>query len=112
MQMIDFEQFTAVELRAGTIVRAEHFPEARKPACKIWVDFGAELGVRQSSAQIAVHYTPETLVGRQIVGCLNLGDRKIAGFVSQFLCTGLPDENGAVVLISPDRPVPNGAKLF
>jgi tRNA-binding protein len=101
-----------VELRVGTITKVEAFPEARKPAYKIWADFGAEFGVKQTSAQITVHYKLEELVGKQIVGCLNLGDKKIAGFTSQFLCTGFPDEQGAVVLISPDKPVPNGAKLF
>ncbi|HUY68097.1 MAG TPA: tRNA-binding protein [Alphaproteobacteria bacterium] len=112
MQTIPFDHFVAVELRAGTVTRAEEFPEARKPAFKLWVDFGPEIGVKQTSAQIAAHYTPDKLVGRQVVGCLNLGEKKIAGFASQFLCTGFPDEAGAVVLISPDKPVPNGAKLF
>jgi tRNA-binding protein len=112
MESISFDQFAAVELRAGTITRAEEFPKARKPAYKIWADFGPEYGVRQTSAQLTVHYKPEELVGRQIVGCLNLGEKNIAGFVSNFLCTGLPDAEGAVVLISPDKPVPNGAKLF
>jgi tRNA-binding protein len=112
MQTIGFDQFASVELRAGTIVRAEEFPKARKPAYKIWADFGPEFGVRQTSAQLTVHYKPEELVGRQILGCLNLGEKNIAGFVSQFLCTGLPDAEGAVVLISPSKPVPNGGKLF
>ncbi len=84
----------------------------RKSAFKIWADFGPEIGIKQTSAQITVHYTPENLIGRQIVGCLNLGSRKIGPFTSEFLCTGFPDEQGAVVLISPDKPVPNGAKLF
>jgi len=109
---IPFEQFEAVELRVGTVTRAEAFPEARKPAYKLWADFGPEIGVKQSSVQITVHYKPEELVGRQVVGCLNLGSRKIGPFMSEFLCTGFPDENGAVVLIAPDKPVPNGAKLF
>jgi tRNA-binding protein len=109
---ISFDQFAAVDLRAGTIIRAEHFPETRKPALKIWADFGPEFGVKQTSAQVTVHYAPENLIGKQIVGCLNLGDKKIAGFTSQFLCVGFPDENGAVALISPDKPVPNGVKLF
>ena len=109
---ISFNQFTAVDLRAGTVIRAENFPEARKPAIKIWADFGPEFGVKQASAQITVHYAPENLIGKQIVGCLNLGDKKIAGFTSQFLCVGFPDEKGAVVLMSPDKAVPNGVKLF
>lgn len=110
--MISFEHFAAVELRAGTVTRAEIFPEAKKPAYKLWVDFGPEIGVKQSSAQITAHYKPEELIGRQVVGCLNLGSRKIGPFTSEFLCTGFADEGGAVVLIAPDKPVPNGAKLF
>jgi tRNA-binding protein len=109
---ITHEQFTATDLRVGTVIRAETFPKARKPALKLWVDFGAEWGVRQTSAQITVHYTPEKLVGRQIVGCVNLGEKNIAGFISNFLCTGFPDANGDIILITPDNPVPNGGKLF
>ena len=109
---INWEDFAKVDIRAGTVVKAEAFPEARKPAYKIWVDFGPEFGVKQSSVQITVHYTPEQLIGKQIVGCLNLGTRNIAGFMSEFLCTGLPDTDGNVVLISPDKAVPNGVKLF
>ena len=112
MQMISYEQFSSVELRVGTIIRVELFPKARKPAYKLWADFGPEFGERQTSAQITVHYTPESLIGKQIVGCLNLGEKNIGGFISNFLCTGFPDENGAVVLISPDKKVPNGGKLF
>ena len=112
MQIIPYEQFSSVELRVGTVTRAEPFPEARKPAYKLWVDFGSAFGVKQTSAQITAHYTPEALIGKQVVGCLNLGSKKIAGFTSEFLCTGFPDETGAVILISPDKPVPNGAKLF
>jgi tRNA-binding protein len=110
--MITDEQFSAVELRVGTITRVEIFPKARKPAYKIWADFGGEFGIRQTSAQITIHYQPEALIGRQILGCLNLGEKNIAGFISNFLCTGFPDENGEVVLISPDKKVPNGGKLF
>jgi tRNA-binding protein len=110
--MIAYEQFSSVELRVGTVVRAEPFSKARKPAYKVWADFGPEFGVRQTSVQVTVHYTPESLIGKQVVGCLNLGEKNIAGFVSDFLCTGFPDENGAVVLISPDKKVPNGGKLF
>lgn len=112
MQNITYAEFEAVELRAGTIIRTEAFPEARKPAYKIWVDFGAEIGVKQSSAQITTHYTLEQLVGKQVVGCVNLGSKKIAGFASEFLCTGFDDGVGAVVLIMPNQPVPNGAKLY
>jgi tRNA-binding protein len=110
--MITFEQFAEVDLRVGTIIRVEAFPKARKPAFKIWVDFGPTYGIRQTSAQITVHYDLETLVGRQIIGCLNLGEKNIAGFVSNFLCTGFPDEKGDVVLVVPDKNVPNGGKLF
>lgn len=112
MNIIPFDAFEAVELRVGTIVKAEAFPEARKPAIKIWADFGPDIGIKQSSAQITIHYTPEKLIGRQIVGCLNLGVRKIAGFNSEFLCTGFADAEGAIVLISSDKPVPDGSKLF
>ncbi|MDR3425063.1 MAG: tRNA-binding protein [Alphaproteobacteria bacterium] len=110
--MIPYEHFSSVELRVGTITRVEPFPKARKPAYKLWADFGPEFGERQTSAQITVHYAPETLIGKQIVGCLNLGEKNIGGFISNFLCTGFPDENGAVVLISTDKKVPNGGKLF
>jgi tRNA-binding protein len=110
--IIPYEHFEQVELRVGTVVRAEPFPEARKPAIRLWVDFGQGIGIKQTSAQITVHYQPESLIGKQVVGCLNLGDKKIAGFKSEFLCTGFPDPDGAVVLISPDRAVPNGSKLF
>ena len=112
MQIVSFDQFAAVDIRAGTVVRAEAFPEARKPAIKVWVDFGPELGVRQTSAQITVHYTPETLPGRRVAGCINLGTKKIAGFSSEFLLLGFPDENGTVVLMGADKDVPNGGKLF
>lgn len=110
--MIGYQDFEQVDIRSGTIIRAEAFPEARKPAYKIWVDFGAEIGVKQTSAQVTVHYTPESLIGRQVAGCINLGTKKIAGFDSEFLVLGFPDENGAVCLIKPEPAVPNGKKLF
>ncbi len=109
---ITWQQFEAVELRVGTITKVEPFPKARKPAFKLWVDFGGEIGMRQTSAQVTIHYKPEELVGRQVVGCLNLGEKNIGGFISNFLCTGFPDENGAVVLIGPSQKVPDGGKLF
>ena len=109
---IRFEDFEKVDLRSGTIVKAEEFPRAKKPAYKVWVDFGPEIGILQSSAQITVHYDPETLIGRPVVGCVNLGEKSIAGFMSQFLLVGFPDKDGAISLITFDPQVPNGQKLF
>jgi tRNA-binding protein len=109
---ISFEDFEKVDIRSGTIVKAEAFPKARKPAFKIWVDFGPELGIRQTSAQVTVHYTPESLIGRQVAGVVNLGSRNIAGFESQFLLVGFPDEAEAVCLLTVSPQVPNGKKLF
>ena len=110
--LISYEEFAQVELRAGTVIKVELFPEARKAAYKIWVDFGPDFGVKQTSAQVTVHYTPDTLLGKQVVGCVNLGEKKIAGFASQFLLVGFPDANEAVSLIAPGHLVANGAKLF
>ena len=109
---IDFNQFLAVDIRVGTIVAAEPFPEARKPAIKLRIDFGAGLGVKQSSAQITRHYEPNTLVGRQVAAVINFPPRQIGKFMSEVLTLGFPDENGEVVLFSPDQAVPNGARLF
>lgn len=111
MKEIDFDTFQSVELRTGTVIKSEPFPEARKPALKVWVDFGGDIGVKQTSAQITVHYTPETIIGKQVVGCINLGSMRIAGFKSEFLLTGFTSEDGSIVLISPDQNVPNGEKL-
>lgn len=110
METITFGEFERVELRAGTIVRAEPFPEARKPAYKLTVDLGP-LGLKQSSAQVTDLYSPEELVGKQVIACVNLGSRKIGPFLSEVLVTGFPSEQG-VVLIAPDRKVENGVKLF
>lgn len=110
--IISYDAFDQVDLRSGTVVKAEVFARAKKPAYKVWVDFGAEIGVKQTSAQVTVHYTPESLVGRQVAGCINLGDKNIAGFTSEFLLVGFPDENGAICLITVDPKVPNGVKLF
>jgi len=108
---ISWEDFEKVDLRSGTIIKAEAFERAKKPAYKIWADFGPEIGIKQTSAQVTVHYTPESLIGRSIVGCINLGERNIAGFMSEFLLTGFVDEVGAISVISSDKKVPNGQKL-
>lgn len=109
---IDFDDFMKVDIRAGTITRAEPYPEARKPAIKLWVDFGDEIGERKSSAQITRHYDPETLVGRQVMGVVNFAPRQIGKFMSEVLVLGVPDEDNEVVLVKPDQPVPNGARMF
>jgi tRNA-binding protein len=111
MQTITWPDFEMIELRVGTIVRIEDFPEARKPAYKIWADFGGEIGVKQSSAQITVHYSKEELLGKQILGVVNFPTKQIGPFVSEFLTTGFYREDGSVVLAIPERAVPNGAKI-
>ncbi len=108
---IQFSDFQRVDLRAGTIVRAEKFPEARKPAYKLWVDLGP-LGIKTSSAQITAHYNPDILIGRQVLCVVNFEPRKIANFRSEVLITGFPDEKNNVVLCGIDKSVPNGARLF
>ena len=112
MAEITFADFEAVDIRVGRVIRAEPYPEARKPAIKLWVDFGGDLGVRQSSAQLTVHYSPEALVGRQVMAVVNFPPRQIGKFMSEILVLGVPDENGAVVLLSPDLDVPKGGRLF
>jgi tRNA-binding protein len=110
--MISYDDFAKVDIRVGTITRAEPFPEARKPAIKLWVDFGAEIGEKRSSAQITRHYTPEGLVGRQVLGVVNFPPRQIGKVLSEVLVLGVPDADGEVVLIGPGQGVPNGGKLF
>jgi len=109
---ISFDDFMQVEIRVGTVVRAEPFPEARKPAIKLWIDFGSEIGERKSSAQLTVNYTPETLAGRQVAAVLNFPPRQIGKFMSEVLVLGFPDQNGEVTLIRPDKPVPDGGRLY
>ena len=108
---IGFDQFTAVDVRAGTIVAVEEFPEARKPAWKLTIDFG-QLGTRRSSAQITVHYGRDDLVGRQVMAVVNFPPRQIGPFMSEVLTLGFPDENGDIALAAVERPVPNGARLM
>ncbi|QCO57177.1 tRNA-binding protein (plasmid) [Pseudorhodobacter turbinis] len=110
--MINFDDFAKLDIRAGTITRAEPYPEARKPAIKLWVDFGGELGEKRSSAQLTAHYTPEGLVGRQVMAVVNFPPRQIGKVMSEVLVLGVPDENGEVVLVTPDHDVPNGGRLF
>ena len=112
MAEIAFDDFMKVEIRVGRVVRAEPFPEARKPALKLWIDFGPELGERRSSAQITEHYDSDRLVGRQVLAVVNFPPRQIGPFVSEVLTLGVPDADGAVVLISPDRDVPPGGRMF
>lgn len=111
METISWNDFEKVELRAGTILEVADFPEARKPAYKLKVDFGP-LGIKQSSAQITKHYTKEELPGKQILGVVNFPKKQIATFMSEFLVTGLADGNGDIVLTALDKPVPNGSKLI
>ncbi|MCE9522553.1 MAG: tRNA-binding protein [Alphaproteobacteria bacterium] len=108
---IAFDQFSAVDIRIGTVVAAEPFPEARKPALKLVIDFGAQIGRKSSSAQITQHYKPETLIGRQVCAVVNFPPRQIGPFKSEVLTLGFSDETGHVVLIAADRKVPNGARL-
>ena len=109
---ISFDDFMKVEIRAGTIVRTEDFPEARKPAIKLWVDFGPEIGERKSSAQITRHYSVEDLPGKRVMGVVNFPPRQIGKFMSEVLVLGVPDEEGEVVLLVPDKDVPLGGRMF
>lgn len=109
---IKFDDFMKVDVRVGTIVAAEPYPEARKPAIKLQIDFGPDLGVRKSSAQLTKHYTPETLLGRQVAAVVNFPPRQIGKFMSEVLTLGFPDQEGEVVLVVPAHGVPNGGRLF
>ena len=110
--MITWEDFTKIDVRAGTIIKAESFEGAKRPAFKLWVDFGSELGIKKSSAQLTALYRLEDLIGRQVVCVINFPPKQIANFVSEVLVTGFPNEKGEVVLTSIDKTVPNGARLY
>ena len=109
---ITFDDFMKVDIRCGEITRAEPFPEARKPAIKLWVDFGEEIGVKKSSAQITKHYSPDTLVGKKVMAVVNFPPRQIGPVMSEILVLGVPDADNEVVLLSPDKDVPIGGRMY
>ncbi|RMD93049.1 MAG: tRNA-binding protein [Alphaproteobacteria bacterium] len=111
-ETIGFDDFLKVDIRVGEVVRAEPYPEARKPAIKLWVDFGPAIGVKKSSAQLTRHYTPEALMGRKVVAVVNFPPRQIGKFMSEVLVLGVPDADGEVVLLVPERDVPVGGRMF
>lgn len=111
MNTVSFDDFLAIDIRAGTVIDASPFPEARKPAIKLWIDFGETIGVRKSSAQITAHYTPEKLIGRKVMAVTNFPPRQIGPFMSEVLVLGFPDADGAIVLAGPDSDVPNGSRM-
>ncbi len=108
---ITFDDFMKVDIRVGKVLRAEDYPEARKPAIKMWIDFGPEIGERKTSAQVTAHYSPESLVGKQVMGVINFPPRQIGKFMSEVLVLGLADEAGEIVLLSPDQDVPLGERM-
>ena len=112
MAEISFDDFMQVDIRVGRVIHAEPYLEARKPAIKMQVDFGGDLGVKKSSAQVTAHYTPEGLIGRQVMAVVNFPPRQIGKFISEVLVLGVPDDNGEVMLIAPDHDVPMGVRLF
>ncbi|NIZ00084.1 tRNA-binding protein [Thalassospira lucentensis] len=114
MSEISFDDFLKVDIRVGTVIDAQEFPEARRPALKIWVDFGPEIGTRKTSAQITKYYTPEKLIGRQVAGVVNFPKKQVGPFMSEFLCLGFPDgdDDNGIVLIKPDHDIPNGGRLL
>ena len=112
LETLTFEEFKKVEIRVGTIVEVQEFPEARRPAFKLWVDFGQEFGVRKTSAQITKNYEKQNLVGRQVAAVMNFPPKQIGKFMSEILVLGFPDDAGEVVLASVDQPVPNGGRLY
>ena len=112
MKIINWDDFEIVELRVGTVLRVEVFLEARKPAYKVWVDFGPDIGEKKTSVQITALYRAEHLVGRQVIGVVNFPPKQVGPFLSEFLLTGFTDTTGAIVIAVPERPVPNGAKLM
>lgn len=110
--MISYDDFQKVDIRVGVVTRAEPLPEARKPAIKLWLDFGPEIGARKSSAQLTCHYTPETLVGRRVVAVVNFPPRQIGKVLSEVLVLGVPDADGEVILVTPDLDAPLGGRMF
>ena len=112
MAEITFDDFLKVDIRTGVVVDAQPYPEARKPAIKLWVDFGVDLGVKKSSAQITKHYTPKSVIGKQVMAVVNFPPRQIGKFMSEILVLGVPDDAGEVVLLTPDKDVPKGGRLY
>lgn len=111
MADLDFDTFLKTDIRVGRVLRAEPYPEARNPSIKLWVDFGAEIGEKKTSAQITVHYSPDELVGRMVLGVVNFPPRQIGKFMSEFLVLGVPDADGGIVLLAPDQDVPVGGRM-